>query len=388
MKTLFLILCSILSIQTFAQINLVADEEYLSRNLDMQPRGSNQFLSVLQALQVPYRVNINNLFVVASTAAGRGTIDIQMNGRSLIQRQVGTVLEIIQVPIFAELGITLQTLDIITNGNFHIAHLGVTLQSSFQPGPGPGPTPIPPTPPQPPPVNGEEVVFTERVEGQYFQSSSSGSSANARNTYEQSCAKWKDDMYRLVQGVRYVHCGEVSDVGGSSGYQYRSQGRVTVLAPRDRQRFTAFLSGDLLSSSESNAKARALESHNQLCQAYKDEMVNLNRGRLVFVTCGEAQDVGGSSYKYRSEASVFVTNVGQTRIITEGIRGFPISSSQPNAKQMAMNEFRQRCSEWKAEVMRYNSFQVISMDCGEPVDVGGSSKYQYQSQSSAVLSQF
>lgn len=392
MKTLFLVFCSIISIQTFAQMNATA-EQYLSQNRTIQLNGQNQFVSVLQTLQVPYRSRLNTLFILASTAGGHGTIDIQMNGRSILQRKIGTMFESIQIPINAELGTTLRSLDIITNGSFKIAHLAVSLQKEMllppQP-PQPPRPPQPPQPPRPPPYNGEEVVFTEKIEGMTFTASIADPNNAARTSYEQKCSVWKEEMSRLIPRILQIDCGQAIASTDPYKFQYRSEGRVSVMAPRDRQRFTSVITGKAFNADKvQNAKERALESYEQNCKAYKAEMLSLNPGRLVFVSCDAPIHSGTNILnKFQSEVSVTVTGVGQSSTINETLLGEIIPGTQSDANQLALESLNRRCDEWKSTMKRHHGVRIVSLNCGLPVSVGGFVQYRYQSQATAILSQF
>jgi hypothetical protein len=401
MKTLILALVAFVSLNAHAN----GDEQYLSHNVSIQLRGANQVVPVLQTLRVPERSNLNNLIVVASTAAGRGSMEIQADGRTILQKQVGASAEAIQVAVNAEVGVNLRSLTIVTNGNFEISHIGLGIQLDRRPGPVPGPPvpppgpgpgprpPVPPTPPTPPPYNGEELTFNESIEGELAATGGMGGAIErARASYEQACSRWKEDMHRYIGGsIRYIHCGEPTDVGGANAYQYRSQGRVIVMAGANRQSFQQVLTGLVFSAGGARgARENALASHRQVCDAFRQEIADLNRGRLVYVSCGATQDIGGANaYQYRSQASVVVANVGQTTSINETIRGFSVRTGDGgNASQRAMQDFQRRCEEWKNDTRRYVGARIVMLSCGEPRDVGGANAYQYEGNAVAILSQY
>lgn len=257
------------------------------------------------------------------------------------------------------------------------------------PGATPNPYPNPNPPVSQPPISSEEVLFTEIIQGLSFSTSTTNASVLARDSYDQNCMNWKNELYRSLPGIRDIQCGNITDIGGSNAYMYSSEGHVTVLAPRDRQSYSAVLVGAIISTSTSNARSIALSSFEELCRAYKAEMINLNLGRLVYVSCGKMNDTGGSnSYRYRSETQLVVASVGQTRTVSEDILGYAFSTSQSNARAQAMDDFNRRCNEWKSNTLRYFGRQIVTLSCGEPTDVGGSSSYQYKGAATAVLSQY
>ncbi len=125
-----------------------AAEQLISNNYQRNLKG-DQEISLSQELRLDQRSGmVNSVIVVASTALGKGQLQVVLNGQVFSSQQVGQSLQAIQIPVHRELRRDIQDLRIHTMGNFTIAMTGVTLDdlSPFNPGPGPVPPFPPPTP--------------------------------------------------------------------------------------------------------------------------------------------------------------------------------------------------------------------------------------------------
>jgi len=123
-------------------------EEIVRREVNQRYQGRSDLpLRQLLGLGPQYRgKEIRYVVLRAQTAAGRGQAAVEVNGRVLFPTQtVGTTLQdyYFQLPAdLDEIGIEIQQLQLVLEGNFYVESVGVALKRErVQPGPGPRPGP-------------------------------------------------------------------------------------------------------------------------------------------------------------------------------------------------------------------------------------------------------
>lgn len=124
-----------------------AREQVALRDVHQYYYGQGGLISVGHTLGVAPRAMVNSVIVIASSDDGRGMLSVRLGRRSLVERYLTTRLEVVQVPVNAQVG-PRRELELVVSGNAYIATVGVTyVGDSFQPVPAPVPAPVPPAGP-------------------------------------------------------------------------------------------------------------------------------------------------------------------------------------------------------------------------------------------------
>lgn len=114
--------------------------ERLNRNY--QGRTTLPLRQILNLVGPRYRGReITQVILRASTAAGHGTADLEVNGRVVDRQQVGRRVQqyVFQLPRNGdEIGEEIQQLQLELQGNFYVEGVGVRLERDRGPGRGPG----------------------------------------------------------------------------------------------------------------------------------------------------------------------------------------------------------------------------------------------------------
>lgn len=228
-----------------------------------------------------------------------------------------------------------------------------------RPYPRPEPTPVPVPAPQLKPL-----VLTEEIKGQL------GTKEVAQNSYEAACNQFKRQFDKVHQDVRIqsLSCGPAQDMGGSTQYQYKSQGKVEMLVPEATISFTQKITGII------GTQAVAHASYTQDCQNKKSDLKADAGYRFVGALCGTPTDTGGSTqYLYTSTATFYVMAYGPTQRSTETINGYV------GTREQAQASWDRKCQEWKQDNRTRYRGRLVYSDCGTTRDIGGSTQYQFTS---------
>jgi hypothetical protein len=121
--------------------------------------------------------------------------------------------------------------------------------------------------------------------------------------YEKRCEEFKAGVSKTVGAVVFSSCGTLETVGGSYGFQYRSQGRIVIDADEATRQLNEKISGLYEAGTFDSDRSIALNDYEARCAEWKSEISRYNPGRVLFLSCGPMAATGGSyGFRYESEA--------------------------------------------------------------------------------------
>ncbi len=237
----------------------------------------------------------------------------------------------------------------------------------------------------------EDVTITleieENIVGTYVAGTSSESKAQANEFYYKACRRWKRLSFRLAgNNLVFASCGDVKETGGSSGYQYQSKGKVFIKFHTGDNTQNEMIHGGYIAGTSSESKTQAITDYRKKCMRWKRNLIGPN---VLFASCGELKEVGGSSgYQYQSEGIIYLLTpvVESQGEIQETIMGEYVDGTSTDSKSAAFAKYQQACNKWKRLAQEMAGGFLIFANCGETEEIGGSSGYQYKSTGTVSLS--
>ncbi|OQW46924.1 MAG: hypothetical protein A4S09_03185 [Proteobacteria bacterium SG_bin7] len=133
-------------------------ESLVQQQISQMLLGQGQILPIRATLGLQHGQVVKKVIVIAMSRAGHGRLEVLADGRPLLiasdgmqsyEKIVGTSLEVIEAEVNLQIGSSMQTLQLRTDGQILISLLGATVQNQITPPPIPVPIPPRPIPPRP-----------------------------------------------------------------------------------------------------------------------------------------------------------------------------------------------------------------------------------------------
>lgn len=151
----------------------------------------------------------------------------------------------------------------------------------------------------------EELEFP--IQGIFERGTFDSNRQTALSDYTKRCSEFQASVLNDHELVGYISCGTLTEVGGNSGYQYKSVGRVFLNTDFQVRTIKETVVGIFEKGTFDSDRQQALKDYEARCETWKAEIRRFNGDNIIMLNCGAIYDSGGSSgYQYKSDATAIL----------------------------------------------------------------------------------